>query len=92
MAFVGIFMAALVGGAFWYWRFKALKGVADDVGDVIGRARGAYRMGKFRKQAEASPLTSGRLNALAAAAIWGSSRVMPLLTMAKGVPAFLVVS
>lgn len=67
MAIVGIIIAAIVGGALWYWRFKALKEVADDVGDVLGRARGAYRMGKFRKQAEASALTSVTNPAMAAA-------------------------
>src|SRR5262245_52343871 len=67
MAIIGIIVAALAAVGIWYWRIKMIREVTDDVTDVIGRARGAYRMNKFRKQAEASPLTSVTNPAMAAA-------------------------
>jgi hypothetical protein len=61
-------VVAIVGGiAVWYWRFKAMKEVADDVTNVVGRARGRYRMSKFKKKAEGSVLTAVEDPALAAA-------------------------
>jgi hypothetical protein len=52
-------LGVIVGGiAIWYWRFKMLGEAGRDVADMVGRARGAYRMGQFRKKVAGSPLAS----------------------------------
>lgn len=66
MHILGLLLAVVVGAGVWYWRFKATKEVADEVGDMIGRARGRYRMAQFKKKAEGSALASITDPALAA--------------------------
>jgi uncharacterized tellurite resistance protein B-like protein len=62
------FLGVVIGGiALWYWRFKMLSEVGRDAADLVGRARGAYRMKKFRKASEGSVLTAIDDPALAAA-------------------------
>lgn len=61
-------IAAVIGAVgVWYWRFKMMKEVANDVSDVVGRVRGRYRMNKFKKQAQGSVLAGIDDPALAAA-------------------------
>lgn len=67
MHIVGIIVAVLAAGALWYWRFKMLHEAGSEVVDAVGRVRGAYRMRKFKKQAEGSVLASVTDPALAAA-------------------------
>lgn len=62
-----LLLAAIAGGATWYWRFKTMRSAADDVADAVGRLQGKYRTGKFRKQAEGSALSTIVDPALAAA-------------------------
>jgi hypothetical protein len=64
---VGLVLALIGGAAFWYWRFKLLREAGSEVADMVGRVRGAHRMRKFKKRAEASPLASIADPAMAAA-------------------------
>jgi hypothetical protein len=60
-------VGAVIGGlAIWYWRIKMLGDAGRDAVDLVGRARGAYRMKKFRKAAEGSVLSAIDDPALAA--------------------------
>ncbi len=67
MHVLGLFLALIVGAGIWYWRFKAVKEMTDDLGDAVGRIRGQFRMAKFRKEAQGSALSSITDPALAAA-------------------------
>lgn len=67
MHLLALLVTVIAGVAVWYWRFKMMKEVADDVSDMVGRARGRYRMSKFKKQAQGSVLASIEDPALAAA-------------------------
>ena len=67
MAIIGIILAALAGIGVWYYRIKMLGDVGSDIADLAGRARGAYRMNRFRKQADAATLNAVDDPALAAA-------------------------
>jgi hypothetical protein len=67
MHIIAIAMALLGGVAVWDWRFKALGDAGRDAIDLVGRARGAFRMRRFRKASEASILTTVDDPALAAA-------------------------
>lgn len=58
MHIVAIVLAIAGGLAVWYWRFKMLGEAGRDVADMAGRVRGAYRMRKFRKQAEGAALNT----------------------------------
>jgi hypothetical protein len=61
-------LGVILGGAtIWYWRVKAAREVGSEVIDLIGRARGAYRMHNFRVKAEGSVLSTVDDPALAAA-------------------------
>lgn len=66
MHILGILIAVIGGAAAWYWRLKMLKDAGSDISSAVGRARGAYRMRKFRKKAEGSVLASIDDPALAA--------------------------
>lgn len=67
MHIVGLLLAVIVGAGVWYWRFKAVRELTDDVGDALGRLRGRHRMSQFKKKAQASALTTITDPALAAA-------------------------
>jgi hypothetical protein len=67
MAIIGIILAALAGIGVWYYRIKMLGEMGSDIADLAGRARGAYRMNRFRKQADAATLNAVDDPALAAA-------------------------
>jgi uncharacterized tellurite resistance protein B-like protein len=67
MAIIGIILAALAGIGVWYYRVKMLGEMGSDIADLAGRARGAYRMNRFKKQADAATLNAVDDPALAAA-------------------------
>jgi len=67
MAIIGIILAALAGIGVWYYRVKMLGEMGSDIADLAGRARGAYRMNRFKKQADAVTLNAVDDPALAAA-------------------------
>lgn len=67
MHILGILVAVIAAAGVWYWRFKAMKEVTDDVANAVGHARGRYRMNKFKKQAQGSVLASIQDPAMAAA-------------------------
>ncbi|RYE07109.1 MAG: hypothetical protein EOP22_19110 [Hyphomicrobiales bacterium] len=67
MHIIGIVVALIAGAAYWYWRLKSVRDVANDVGSMVGRVQGRMRMNKFRKQAEGSVLAVIDDPALAAA-------------------------
>ncbi len=58
MHIIGIVAAILGLVAVWYWRIKVLHEVGQEAADVVGRVRGAYRMRRFKKQAEGSVLSA----------------------------------
>lgn len=61
-------LAAVIGGvAVWYWHFKTIREMGNEVSDVVGRVQGRIRTNNFRKKAEGSPLSSVEDPALAAA-------------------------
>ncbi|MBB3134378.1 hypothetical protein FHS26_002108 [Rhizobium pisi] len=70
MAFLGILVAALSGAVIWYWRFKMVREVGNEIIDSVERMRGAYKRKKFRKQAEVAPLASIADPAIAAVAFF----------------------
>lgn len=67
MHIVGLLLAVIVGAGVWYWRFKAVREMTDDIGNALGRAQGRYRMARFKKQSQGSALSSITDPALAAA-------------------------
>jgi len=67
MAIIGIILAALAGIGIWYYRVKMLHDAASDLADLAGRARGAYRMNRFKKKADGATLNAVDDPALAAA-------------------------
>ncbi|HQZ13445.1 MAG TPA: hypothetical protein PK286_11240 [Devosia sp.] len=67
MHIVMLIIGVLGGAAALWWRFKSIGEAGRDAADMAGRVRGAYRRGKFRKQAEGSVLTTVDDPALAAA-------------------------
>jgi hypothetical protein len=58
MHVIGILAAILGVVAVWYWRIKVLHEAGQDAADLVGRVRGAYRMRRFRKEAEGSVLNA----------------------------------
>ena len=58
MAFLGILVMAIGGAAVWYWRLKMMREAGSEIIDSVERMRGAYKRGKFRKQAAVAPLAS----------------------------------
>jgi hypothetical protein len=69
MHIIGIIIAILGLVAVWYWRVKMIHEAGQDAADMVGRVRGAYRMRKFKKQAEGSVLNAIDDPALAAAVL-----------------------
>lgn len=51
-------LSALAGLSFWWVRLRAAGQAASEVADAVGRARGAMRRRKIRRQAELSPVTA----------------------------------
>ena len=70
MAFLGILVMAIGGAAVWYWRFKMMREAGSEIIDSVERMRGAYKRGKFRKQAALAPLASIADPAIAAVAFF----------------------
>lgn len=69
MAVVAL-IAAIVGGiAVWWWRAQQLKGAADSVIDVAGKARGAISRARFRQRAGQSVLAGVDSPGMAAATL-----------------------
>lgn len=61
---------AIGGAAVWYWRLKMMREAGSEIIDSVERMRGAYKRGKFRKQAAAAPLASIADPAIAAVAFF----------------------
>lgn len=51
-------LSALAGLGFWWIRLRAAGQAASEVVDAVGRARGAMRRRKIRRQAELSPVAA----------------------------------
>lgn len=67
MAIIGIILAAIAGIGVWYYRVKMLGEMGSDIANLAGRVRGAYRMNRFKKQADAATLNAVDDPAMAAA-------------------------
>ena len=70
MPILGLLLAVLAAAGVWYYRIRVLRDVGSDLADLAGRARGAYRRGKFRQQSEGAALTTIDNPALAAAVLF----------------------
>ena len=67
MAILAVIGAILAAVGIWYYRIKMLGDIGSDVADLAGRARGAYRMRKFKQKADGATLNAIDEPALAAA-------------------------
>jgi uncharacterized tellurite resistance protein B-like protein len=67
VAILAVIGAVLAAVGVWYYRIKMLGEIGSDVADLAGRARGAYRMRRFKKQAAGATLNVIDDPALAAA-------------------------
>jgi hypothetical protein len=56
MAFVALVVAIVGGIGVWWWRAQQLKGAADSVVDVAGKARGMISRARFRQRSGQSVL------------------------------------
>src|SRR5262245_2842704 len=54
MAVVGLIFAVLSGLAFWWWRIQMMRGAAESVIDVAGKAKGMISRARFKHRAGAS--------------------------------------
>lgn len=69
MAIIAV-IAAIIGGiGVWWWRAQQLKGAADSVIDVAGKARGAISRARFRQRAGQSVLAGVDSPGMAAATL-----------------------
>jgi uncharacterized tellurite resistance protein B-like protein len=63
-------IAAIIGGiGVWWWRAQQVKGAADTVIDVAGKARGAISRARFRQRAGQSVLAGVDSPGMAAATL-----------------------
>ena len=70
-------VAAIIGGiGFWWWRAQQLKGAADSVIDVAGKARGMISRARFRQRAGQSVLSGVDSPGMAAATLLYSLAAM----------------
>ena len=68
MAAVIAVLGAIIGGiALWWWRAQQVKGAADNVIDVAGKARGMISRARFRQRAGQSVLAGVDTPGMAAA-------------------------
>ena len=67
MALLAIIGAILAGIGVWYYRLRMLRDISGDLADLAGRARGAYRRNRFRRQVDDATLAAIDDPALAAA-------------------------
>lgn len=58
MHIVLLVLGVLAGLGFWWYRLQQAGNAASEVVDTLGRARGAMRRKKIRRQTELSPLTA----------------------------------
>lgn len=69
VAFIAL-IGAIVGGiALWWWRAQQLKGAADNVIDIAGKARGMISRARFRQRAGQSVLAGVDSPGMAAATL-----------------------
>jgi len=69
MAIVGIILAVVGGIAFWWWRIQMVRGAAESVIDVAGKARGMISRARFRQRAGTSVLAGVDSPGMAAATL-----------------------
>jgi uncharacterized tellurite resistance protein B-like protein len=86
MAILAIIGAVLAAVGVWYYRIKMLGDIGSDVADLAGRARGAYRMRKFREKADGATLNAINEPALAAAVLLYSLANEDRASLHKSVP------
>ena len=86
MAILAIIGAILAAVGVWYYRIKMLGDIGSDVADLAGRARGAYRMRKFKEKADGATLNAIDEPALAAAVFLHSLANEDKASLYKSVP------
>jgi uncharacterized tellurite resistance protein B-like protein len=87
MAILAVIGAVLAAVGIWYYRIKMLGDVGRDVADLAGRARGAYRMHKFKQKADGATLNAIDEPALAAAVFLYALANEDKASLYKSVPA-----
>ncbi len=68
-AVLGIIVAVIGGIAYWWWRAQMVKGAAESVIDVAGKARGMVSRARFRHRAGTSVLAGVDTPGMAAATL-----------------------
>jgi hypothetical protein len=86
MAILAVIGAILAAVGIWYYRIKMLGDIGSDVADLAGRARGAYRMRKFKQKADGATLNAIDEPALAAAVFLYSLANEDKTSLYKSVP------
>jgi hypothetical protein len=69
MAIVGIILAVIGGIAFWWWRIQMVRGAAESVIDVAGKAKGMISRARFKQRAGTSVLAGVDSPGMAAATL-----------------------
>lgn len=69
MAIVALVGAIIGGIALWWWRAQQVKGAAESIVDVAGKARGAISRARFKRQAGQSVLAGVDSPGMAAATL-----------------------
>jgi len=69
MAVIGLVMAIVGGIAFWWWRIQMMRGAAESVIDVAGKAKGMISRARFKHRAGTSVLAGVDSPGMAAATL-----------------------
>ena len=69
MAVLGVILAVIGGIGVWWWRAQQLRGAADNVIDIAGKARGMVSRARFKHRAGTSVLAGVESPGMAAATL-----------------------
>jgi hypothetical protein len=69
MAVIGLVLAIMGGIAFWWWRIQMMRGAAESVIDVAGKAKGIISRARFKHRAGTSVLAGVDSPGMAAATL-----------------------
>lgn len=69
MAVLGVILAIIGGIGFWWWRAQQVRGAAENVIDIAGKARGMVSRARFKHRAGSSVLAGVDNPGMAAATL-----------------------
>lgn len=69
MAVLGVILAIIGGIGFWWWRVQQVRGAAENVIDLAGKARGMVSRARFKHRAGSSVLSGVDNPGMAAATL-----------------------